>query len=733
MKKSVLQIAASLGRGLIIGMHLGSASLKTWPNHSDRSVFAPNAWLSISNKGDVTFLVGRSEMGQGVSTALPMLIAEELEVDFENILVEFAPADLAYRNPVFAIQVTGASTSISTSWEPLRMAGAAARMMLIKAAAESWKLSEKECRASGGYVLHEASGRKASYADLVEVAAKLPVPHPIVLKQPGEFHLIGTSPKRKDSIPKITGKAVFGIDVSFPGLLTAVIERPPTFGARPGKHYIRDEEGLPEFYQIVPIPAGVAVVSDSFWSAQKVRSRLQIEWKGGASMSTPGIVSLFERRLLSGPAKTVLNRGSAVRVLNHAGRVIEAKYELPYLAHATMEPMNCTADVKERSCTIWAPTQNQTGTRRITADKTGLPEKAVTVHTTFIGCGFGRRQEIDFVAEAVEISKLLKRPIKVIWTREDDMRHDYYRPASIHCIRVCLDSLGFPAAWFHRFVSTSTWRRWVPQYIQIALPPWLPHSVRRFVGRILGIASRALVDPTVTAGANKMPYRIPNTRVEYVNCDPGVPVGPWRSVGHSNNAFVIETMMDVLAAEGKIDPYTFRRRLLNDSARHVTVLDAVVQRSNYGKPIKADTGFGIAVHEYEGTYLALLAEVSCFPDGPVQVNRIFCAVDCGLTVHPGIVEQQVVGGVIFGLSAALFGQVTVKEGKVEQGNFDDYPVLRMDQIPRIDVQIIPSKESPTGVGEAAVPLVAPAVANGLFALTGKPVLSLPLSRHFRVT
>lgn len=733
MKKSVLQIAASLGRGLIIGMHLGSASLKTRPNHSERSVFAPNAWLSIGNKGDVTILVGRSEMGQGVATALPMLVAEELEVDFENILVEFAPADFVYRNPVFAIQVTGASTSISTSWEPLRIAGAAARMMLIKAAAESWQLSENECRASGGYVLHEPSGRKASYADLVELAAKFPVPHPIVLKQPEEFHLIGTSPKRKDSLPKITGKAIFGIDVSFPGLLTAVVERPPTFGAMPGKHYVRDEEGLPEFYQIVPIAAGVAVVSDSFSSAQKVRSRLHIEWKGGASISTPGIVSLFERTLLSGPARTVLNRGSALRALNHAGRVIEAKYALPYLAHATMEPMNCTADVTGRSCTIWAPTQNQTGTRRIAADKTGLPERAVTVHTTFIGGGFGRRQELDFVAEAVELSQLLKRPIKVMWTREDDMRHDFYRPASIHSVRVCVDSFGFPTAWFHRFASTSNWRRWVPQYMQIALPPWLPHSVRRVLGQILGIASRALVDPTVTAGANKMHYRIPNTRVEYVNCDPGVPVGPWRSVGHSNNAFVMETMMDVLAAEGKHDPYTFRRRLLNDSARHVTVLDAVMLRSNYGKSQKAGTGFGIAVYEYEGTYLALLAEVSYSADGPVQVNRISCAVDCGLTVHPGIVEQQVVGGVLFGLSAAFFGQVTVKDGKVEQRTFNDYPVLRMDQVPRIDVQIIASRESPTGVGEVAVPLVAPAVANGLFALTGKPVLSLPLSRHFPVT
>lgn len=732
MKRIFLQIAASMGRGLIIGLHLGSMSRQDRPDRVDRSIFAPNAWLRISIDGEIKILIARSEMGQGVATALPMIIAEELEVDFERVLVEFAPADLAYRNPAFAIQVTGASSSVRTSWEPLQVAGATARVMLIKAAARSWGVSESECRASRGSVIHDASGRKRPYAELVETAATLSTPRSVAIKQPEAFRLIGTNPERKDLIPKITGKAIFGIDVTLPGLLTAVVERAPRIGARPGTYFIREKRNLPDFFRIIPVDAGVAVVSDSFWNAQRVRARLEIEWKGGVSLSTAEMASLFDHALLSGSAKTVFNRGAATHVLSHSTDVIEAKYEFPYLAHATMEPMNCTADVKRDSCTIWAPTQNQAGARRIAADKSGLPERAVTVHTTFIGCGFGRRQEVDYVAEAVEISNALKRPVKVIWTREDDMRHDYYRPASVHQVHACLDRSGFPAAWLHRCVSTSIWKRWVPQYIRIAMPPWMPTSVRGLLGEIAGVASRVMVDPTAIAGADKMPYRIPNMRMEYVNCDPGIPVGPWRSVGHSYNAFVVETMMDILAAKGKRDPYLFRRQLLHSSPRHVTVLDAVKRRANYGESGKACTGCGIAMHEYEGTYLALLAEVSACHEGPVHVERIYCAVDCGRTIHPGIVDQQITGAIVFGLSAALFGQVTVKDGKIEQGNFDDYNVLRMNQTPRIDVQIISSKENPTGVGEAAVPLVAPAIANALYGMTGRPILSLPLSRHFLV-
>jgi CO/xanthine dehydrogenase Mo-binding subunit len=690
--------------------------------------FAPNAWVRIDSDGTVTVIVDRSEMGQGVMTALPMLVAEELDADMSRVRAEMAPAARVYDNPVFRAQATGGSTSVRTAWEPLRRAGATARAMLVAAAAGQWGVPAAECATVRGEVIHGPTGRRLSYGALVAAAARLPVPADVPLKSPRDFCIIGTRVPRLDGAMKVDGSAVFGLDVRVPGLLVAVIARCPV----PGGTLARFDDGaaraVPGVRHVVAVDAGVAVVADGFWPAKLGRDALAIEWSEGpnATLSSATIRAACLAAMEGDDAATAAARGDVDAAFGRAARTLTATCEFPFLAHATMEPMNCTAHVRADACDIWAPTQNQAGARQVGVDVTGLPFEAVRVHTTLLGGGFGRRVEMDFVTEAVQVSQAVGAPVKVVWTREDDIRHDVYRPATCSVVRVGLDAGGLPIAWSHRISGPSIMARVLRPLARTVMPEWFPRGLRDVsaatVARLAGLA----VDRSAVEGADGIPYAIEHIRVEYAAHESGVPVGFWRSVGHSHTAFVVETLLDEVAAAGGHDPYELRRRLLAGAPRHLRALETAAGAAGWGTPLPAGRGRGLAVHESFGSYVAEVAEVSVAADGTVRVHRVVCAIDCGMVVHPGLVEAQMESGIVFGLTAALKGEITIRDGRVEQGNFHDYPVLRMDEMPAVEVHIIPSTEPPGGVGEPSTPPIAPAVANAVFAATGRRIRRLPI-------
>ncbi len=715
-RRDFLKFSLAAGGGLLIGICLPSASnsgtgfqpvphrLKSVPPEEGSS-FTPNAFVRIGTDERVTVIVHHCEMGQGVYTSLPMLLAEELDADWTKVSFEPAPVDARYNHPVFGMQLTGGSTSVWSSYEPLRQAGAAARAMLIAAAAQQWKVDPASCRTESGAVW-DASNRKLTYGQLAEAAAKLTPPAQVRLKDPKNFKLIGKPVKRLDTPEKISGKAVFGFDVRLPGMLTALIARPPIFGAKMKGFDDSRARGMSGVRKIVAVPAGVAVIADSFWQAKVARDALRIEWDEGVmhTFSTSQMIEHYREQARS-PGKSVRREGDPEAAFAKAARKLEVVYELPYLSHMLMEPLNCSVDLRPDSCEIWTGTQFQTVDRINAAKIAGLPPEKVEIHTTYLGGGFGRRASpiSDFVVEAVHVAKAAGAPVKVVRTREDDMQDGWYRPAYLHAIAGSVDASGNPVSWRSRLVGQS-----------IASGTLLAPALE----------SRGY-DSSSVEGAEDLPYDIPNLAVEYHQTEGGVPVWFWRSVGHSHTAFATECFVDELAGLAHQDPYRFRQALLRKQPRHLAVLDLAAQKAGWGKPLPKGRGRGIAVHASFGSYTAQVAEVS-IEAGKVRVARMVCAVDCGRYVNPGIIEAQIQGAAIYGASAALFEEITFENGRLQQTNFHTFPVLRMNECPEIEVHIVESQEKSGGIGEPGVPCAAPAIANAVFAATGKRIRKLPI-------
>ena len=696
-RRDFLQVAGTIGAGLVIGFRI--------PNRRGVAPFAPNAWLRIGTDNSVLVIVDRSEMGQGVTTSLPMLLAEELEADWTKIRFEFAPADKAYINQLFGIQGTGGSSSVRAAWKPLRVAGAQARTMLIAAAAQTWGVEPASCRAEAGAVIPAATHRRLTYRTLAQRAAALPVPADVPLKDPKDWRLAGKPTKRLDTRFKVNGTAQFGIDVRVPGMLTAVVARSPVFGGKVSSFDATAANAIPGVRHVVQISSGVAVVGDGYWPAKQGRDALKVSWDEGpvAQVSSASISSLFAQRATQDGA-VARHDGDAVAALAGAAQRVEAVYEMPFLAHATMEPMNCTAHVRTGAVDIWAPTQNQTGVQMIGGQIGGVPPEKVAVHTTYLGGGFGRRFELDFIIEALETSKAAGSPVKVIWSREDDIQHAQYRPANYHQLRAGLDASGRPVAWTHRIVAPSIMARMFPQTVKNGL------------------------DGEAVEGGVGLPYAVPNVHVDYQLTDTGIPVGFWRSVNNSFNAFAVEGFIDELAAAAKQDPYEYRRTLLANAPRDRGVLELAATKAGWGTPLPAGRGRGIAVYKSFESFAAQVAEVSVSPAGDVRVDRVVCAIDCGMHVNPSTIEAQMQGGIVYGLTAALNGAITIENGRVTQSNFRDYRMLRLAEMPVVEVYIVPSNEAPGGVGEPGTPPIAPAVCNAIFAATGKRIRKLPIGK-----
>jgi CO/xanthine dehydrogenase Mo-binding subunit len=738
-RRRFLKVSAAGGGALILGFsatplvsgYRRRAAIRATATATGE--FRPNAWLAIHPDERIVFTLDRVEMGQGTMTSHTMLIAEELEVDPRAIEVEFAVADRRYIHPEMMLQITGGSSSVRTSWEQLRYAGAVAREMLRAAAAEAWEAPLGECAAERGAIVHRPSGKRRTYGSLTRLAAEQPIPDP-PLKNAAACALIGTSIDRLDAPRKVDGSAIFGIDVQVPDAVAAVIIRPPLVGATVKSFEAGDALARRGVRAVVDIPGGVAVVADTYWQARAAADAVRVAWEGGRANLDTATLSDELRALTAAPGKAVRDDGDAEAALAAAGRTIEAAYEAPHLAHAPMEPQNCTARVEGDRCEIWAPTQAPGVARDLVATALDLPLEHVTVHTTFIGGGFGRRLVSDFVLEAAHVARRIGQPVKVVWSREDDMRHSVYRPQVRHALRAALGEDGWPAAWRHRVAAPSLLVPVLRDFLPALTPGVVPRAVDRGLTRLAGgVFSREWVaDFSSTEGASDTAYAIPNLRVELALHDAGVPIGFWRSVGHSHTAFAVESFIDELAAAAGRDPYEFRRALLRDAPRHRAVLEAAGERAGWGAPLPAGVGRGIAQHYSFETYVAQVAEVSV-ADDRIRVHRVVCAVDCGRVVNPDIVRAQMEGGIVFGLSAALKQRISYAGGAVDQSNFHDYPMLRMNEMPEIDVVILDSDAEPTGVGEPGVPPIAPAVANALAAATGRRIRTLPIEREWART
>ena len=695
-RRGFVRITGTAGAGLVLGVQL---TPRLWAQGNVAGAladFQPNVFLGIDTDGAVTIWVGHQEMGQGVLTSLPMLVAEELDADWRRVRAVHAEADSR-----FGAQMTGGSASVRGSWETLRKAGAAAREMLVEAAAREWGVAAGECSTRDGTVVHEPSGNTLDYGALAEAASQLPVPAEPKLKDASQFRLLRTSAPRTDTPPKVDGSAVFGIDVRVPGMLHATVVHPPRFGATVAGLDGSAAKQVPGVLDVFEVSQGVAVVAEYTWAAFQGAEALDIQWEGGTRMSDAELWEQMEELSHASDAGLGREDGDPGTALDGADTRLSAVYTTPYLAHATMEPMNATADVRANSVELWTPTQDPQTAQRTAAEITGVDVANVRSHVTFLGGGFGRRAEQDFVRDAVECSMHMGRPVQVTWTREEDTRQDFYRPATYHRFEAGLSADGSPVAWTHRIVAASI--------------------LQRFMGQ----APPGGVDFTSIEGAANLPYHVPNIRVDVKQADFGAPVGWWRSVGSSQNAFVTESFVDELAHAAGVDPVEYRRGLLAEHPRHLAVLNEAARRSGWGSPLPEGRARGVAVAESFGSFVAEVAEVS-LEDGEVKVHKVTAAIDCGQYVNPDTVEAQVESGIVYGLTAALYGEATLEDGGIVQGNFNDYRMLRMPQMPEVEVQIIESGETPGGVGEPGTPPIAPAVTNALFALTGVRVRSLAI-------
>jgi isoquinoline 1-oxidoreductase beta subunit len=706
-RREFLKAGAALGGGLLISLYVPEFVPAARAADSAAKPVALNAFVRIGTDETVTVISNHSEMGQGIYTSLPMLLNEELEADWARVRVESSPVEPVYNHTVFGIMMTGGSTTTNSEYDRFRQMGAMARIMLIAAAAQSWNVDPQTCRAEKSYVIHTPTGRRASYGSLAETASKIAPPKDVPLKDPKDFTLVGKPVHRLDTPSKTNGTAQFGLDVYIPGMLTAVVARAPVFGGKVVSFNADQARAIPGVVNVVQVPSGVAVIAKSFWPAKLGREKLEITWDEGPGA---GISTVEMRAQYSAMSKTpglvARKVGDPTAALADAAKTITAEYEVPYLAHCMMEPLNTVVDLHEDRCEVWTGSQFQTGDRAAAAKVAGLKPEQVTLHTMLLGGGFGRRANVasDFVTEATEVAKAAKAPVKVVWTREDDIRGGWYRPMWYDHFAAGLDASGNPVAWTHTIVGQSI----------------LTGTMFESFGVQKGI------DSSSVEGAADLLYGIPNLQVELHSPKNEVPVQWWRSVGHSHTGFSVEAFLDEVANAGGKDPYQLRRTLLANQPRMLAVLDLAARKANWGSALPAGRARGIATHFSFDSYVAQVAEVSVEKDGTVRVHRVVAAVDCGRTVNPDTVKAQLEGGIVFGLTAALKTEITLEKGRVQQRNFNDYPMVRMFESPAIEVYIVPSTEHPTGVGEPGVPPVAPAVANAIFAATGKRVRRLPI-------
>ncbi len=713
-RRSFLKATIVAGGAMLIGVNLPLRSRAEELFNVDvepAADFQPNAFIRIARDGKVTIAVGQAEMGQGVLTSLPMIVADELEVDWANVGFEHGPAGKEFINPMLGSQITGGSSSVKAFFDPLRKSAATVREMLVMAAATQWNVAPDTCKAESGKVLHAASNRSAPYGELLEAAAKITPPTNPKLKDPKDFKYIGKPVKRLDTPEKVNGTGIFGIDVKVPGMLTATIMRSPVIGGKVKSVDDAAAKAVKGVRAVVPLGYGVGVVADNYWAARKGRSALKVVWDDGpmATVSSETIYKMFADAADKDKGLEAAKKGDVTTARTKAVKTLDAVYYVPYLAHATMEPMNATADVRADGCDIWGGIQGQLIVQGIAAKALGLPPEKVNVHTTLLGGGFGRRIGPDYVMDAVMLSKAAGKPVKVIWTREDDTQNDFYRPATYNKMSAGLDSSGKPVFWHHRIVNQS---------IMAPLAPVL-----------FGFAFKDdQLDDSSYEGAHNLPYALPNYQVDWVRKEPGVPVGFWRSVGSSHTAFSTECFLDELAEAAGKDPLEYRLSLLDPKSRHAGVLKLAAEKAGWSSKLPAGTARGIAVAESFGSFVAQVAEVSVGKDGKVSVSRVVCAVDCGQVVNPDTVAAQMEGGIVFGLTAALYGEIILKDGRVVQKNFNDYKMLRMNEMPKVEVYILPSTEKHGGVGEPGTPPIAPAVVNAIFAATGKRVRNLPIKQ-----
>jgi isoquinoline 1-oxidoreductase beta subunit len=702
-RRRFLQTGAAAGGGLMLGLHLPFA--KDAAQVAGPDAFAPNAFIRIGTDGQVVLIMPYVEMGQGTYTSIPMLIAEELEVDLAQVRLEHAPPnEKLYANPLLGVQATGNSNAMRGAWQPLRQAGAVARTILIAAAAKRWNVAPASCRAQGGEVIHAASGKRSKYGELAADAAGMPVPANVVLKQPQDFTLIGRPAKRLDTPAKVNGTAVYGIDARPPGVKIATLAQSPVFGGRVKSVDDTAAKAVKGVRQIVRLDDAVAVVADHMGAAKKGLTALKIEWDEGphAKLGTADVAAQLEQATLK-PGAVAQNIGDVDKAMAGAATKVEAIYQVPFLAHATMEPMNCTVHARKDECEIWIGTQAIARVQAMAAQAAGLPPEKVIVHNHLIGGGFGRRLEADGAVRAVEIARHVDGPVKVVWTREEDIQHDMYRPYWFDRISAGLDKDGKPVAWNHRFAGSSVIARWLPPGFKDGL------------------------DPDSTEGAIDLVYDLPNFHVEYVRVEPpGIPTAFWRSVGPSHNVFVTESFIDELAAAAKQDAVAYRAALLGKTPRAKAVLELAAQKAGWGQPLPKGSGRGVSLQNAFGSHMAHVAEVDVAKDGAVRVRRVVCAVDCGTVVNPDTVQAQIQSGIIFGATAALYGEITLNNGRVEQTNFDTYQVLRINDAPAIEVHIVKSSEPPGGMGETGTSAIVPAIANAIFAATGKRLRKMPV-------
>jgi isoquinoline 1-oxidoreductase subunit beta len=723
-RRDFLKTGTAGGVALVIGFHLSLRALADQTQDQEKKTPNPfDAWVRITPDNRVTLILAKSEMGQGIMTALPMILAEELCVDWKRVKVEQAPT-----NPKIYDHGTGGSGSVAGSWQPLRRAGAAAREMLVAAAAQKWEVSLDTCKAENGQVVHGNPKRYLSYGELVEAASKLPIPNlnTVPLKNSDDFTVVGHDTRRIEARDKATGAAKFGIDSRPPGVLFAVVARCPVFGGKIASFDATKAKAVPGVRDVIQfetsgrgalITGGIAVLADNSWAAIQGRKALAVKWDEGpaANESTPELHKQFLANAAK-PGKVVRNDGDADSALSGSPKKIEAAYELPFAAHACMEPMNCTVHIRPDGAEAWIPTQAPQWAQGVIAEAAKLPPEKVIVHTTLMGGGFGRRYQADFVMEAAQVAKAAGKPVMVLWTREDDMQHDFYRSASYHKLQGALDANGNLAAWKHFQTSTSIAAKWRQDGAE---KPW---------------------EGEFGTGAT-VPYATPNLRIEYTLAESSVPRAWWRSVEHSSSGFVVESFIDELAAATGQDPLAFRLKLIGgdrkipqfgdekepplDTARLKGVLRLAAEEADWGKPLPKGQGRGIAAFYSFNSYTAAVAEVSV-KDGSVKVHRLVYAVDCGRPINPDGIRAQVESAAIYGLSAALHDAITIKGGRVEQSNFNDYEMPRMNETPKMEVHVVMSKEEPTGIGEPGLPVVAPAVCNALYALTGKRLRRLPI-------
>jgi CO/xanthine dehydrogenase Mo-binding subunit len=708
-----------VGGGLILGIQLKP---KLPIPHTIEGSFQPNAWLQITEDGKVIFQLDKVEMGQGVMTTLPMIIAEELDYNPANITVELAGVHPDFANTEMGAQLTGASTSTYTTYMPLREAGATARAVLIKAAAEKWSVAVDSCTTDDGKVIHTASQQSLTYAELVAVAKTITNAGKVTLKDEKQFKWIGQSLPRRDAPSKTDGTAVFGIDIDLPDMKVAVIKRCPHFGGKASAYDDKPIKQMAGVRAVFQMHSGIAIVADTYWQARKAADALNVTWDKGplAGLDSAKIRQQFEKALEEGEPKFAVDEGDIEPALNDAEKLVSANYGTPYYHHSPMEPQNTTAIVRGDSCEVWCPSQSPDMSRAIIAHYTGIKRENITVHSMLMGGAFGRRGYVDFAGEAGAIAKGYPEvPVKLVWSREDDMQHDFYRGATYHGIKAALDAKGNITAWQHNLVSTSIIQSIGTDLISTLMPSWVATETARNLGKKMGDGIAAY-DPGLSEGA-KIRYDIPNVKVGTILFDPGIPTGFWRSVGHFHNAFVIESFIDECAHAAGKDPADFRRQYLKDKPRDLNVLETVLKMANWGKSVKHQ---GLAVHNSFKSFAAQVVEITV-NGNEFTVDKVYCAIDCGLPINPDIMKAQVESGIAYALSAAIKAPVTFKDGATVESNFHDLPVIRMNEMPEIEVIVIKNFESPGGLGEVGVPPLTPALGNALFAATGQRLRELP--------